>query len=76
MKRYSVKLNSTKDVMDFVKLVNDYQGVVDLRSGSILIDAKSIMGAMTLAGSDSLEMLIHEEDCDYLLNRISEYLIA
>lgn len=76
MKSFPVKLQRTEDVLDFVRIVNKFDGDVDLKSGSILIDAKSIMGAIALSGASHLELLVHEDNCEELVKNISPYLCA
>lgn len=76
MKTYSVNLKRTEDVLDFVKIVNTFDGDVDLKSGSVVIDAKSLMGAICMTGKKRLEMVVHSSDCDHLVHKLSAYLCA
>lgn len=50
MKTFPVMLRKTEDVLNFVKIVSGFDGDVDLKSGSIVIDAKSLMGAIAMTG--------------------------
>ena len=43
-----IKLNSDNDVKDFVNLVSKYSCDFDLVSGRYVVDAKSIMGVLSL----------------------------
>ncbi len=76
MKTYPVNLRKTEDVLNFVKIVNTFDGDVDLRSGSVIIDAKSLMGAICMTGKKTLEMVVHSSDCDHLVHQLAEYLCA
>lgn len=76
MKTFSVMLRKTEDVLNFVKIVSGFDGDVDLKSGSIVIDAKSLMGAIAMTGSRKLEMVIHSTECDELVHELADYLCA
>ncbi|MFR5602539.1 MAG: HPr family phosphocarrier protein [Lachnospiraceae bacterium] len=74
MKCFPVVLNRTEDMINFVRLVSKYDEDVDLKSGSILIDAKSIIGAINLVGAVPLEMRIHSDDCENLVSSVAAYI--
>lgn len=76
MKTFPVMLRKTEDVLNFVKIVSGFDGDVDLKSGSIIIDAKSLMGAIAMTGSRTLEMVVHSTECDELVNELADYLCA
>lgn len=48
MERFQIKFNDVKDVQKFVHVVSKYKADVDLHCGSYYVDAKSIMGIMTM----------------------------
>ena len=43
MRTFPVMLRKTEDVLNFVNIVSAYDYDVDLKSGSVIIDAKSLM---------------------------------
>ncbi|MCI9593810.1 MAG: HPr family phosphocarrier protein [Lachnospiraceae bacterium] len=76
MRTFPVMLRKTEDVLNFVKIVSGFDGDVDLKSGSIVIDAKSLMGAIAMTGSRKLEMVVHSTECDKLVHELADYLCA
>ncbi len=48
MERIQVKFNDVTDVNKFVSLVSRHDSDVDLYCGSYCVDAKSILGIMTI----------------------------
>lgn len=72
----NVKLNSVAQAMDFVKTVSKIDGDVDIIAGHKTIDAKSIIGVLSLDLSRVLSMKIITVDedkakkiCDEKLDR-------
>ena len=48
MEKIQIKFNDVADVNNFVHLVSGYDSDVDLYCGSYCVDAKSILGIMTI----------------------------
>ncbi len=48
MEKFQIRFNDLKDVHKFVHVVSQYDADVDLHCGSYSVDAKSIMGIMTM----------------------------
>ena len=48
MEKIQIKFNDVADVNKFVRLVSKYDADVDLYCGSYCVDAKSILGIMTI----------------------------
>ena len=48
MEKIQIKFNDVTDVNKFVRLVSKYNSYVDLYCGSYCVDAKSILGIMTI----------------------------
>ena len=48
MEKIQIKFNDVTDVNKFVRLVSKYNSDVDLSCGSYCVDAKSILGIMTI----------------------------
>ncbi len=69
-----IKLDSIKSVQQFVNAVSKFNGEIDLKSGRYLVDAKSIMGIFSLDLMQPVEMTIHADSADELLNDIKEFI--
>ncbi len=59
MQEYKIKLNSIREVKEFVGFANNYAFDIDLVSGRYAVDGKSIMGIFSLDLSKILTMRVH-----------------
>ena len=50
MNSIRVKFEQAKDIVDFVKTASKYSYDIDVRCGSIVVDAKSLVGVMAIRG--------------------------
>ncbi|MBN1891499.1 MAG: HPr family phosphocarrier protein [Clostridiales bacterium] len=73
MVRFTVHFNSISDVKDFVHTVNSFPYDVDLSSGRYVVDAKSIMGIFSLELQRPIQLEIHNDDCDDLVEELKRY---
>lgn len=74
MRICKIALNSINDVKNFVAILTGCPYEADLVSGRYVIDAKSIMGIFSLDLSKPIQMNIHAEDCQDLLDRIKPFI--
>ncbi|MBQ7399446.1 MAG: HPr family phosphocarrier protein [Clostridia bacterium] len=75
MKTFMIKLSTLEDVRRFVNTVTAFEGEIDLKSGRYTVDAKSIMGIFSLDLLNPVEMTIHCDDCDAIVEKLNEYII-
>ena len=75
MKNVNIKLSTIEDVKSFVNAVTLYNGDADLSGGRYVVDAKSIMGIFSLDLLSPIEMIIHCDECDALLEEIKEFIV-
>ena len=62
--KIKVQFNNVSDVSKFVRIVSQYDGYFDLYCGSYCVDAKSILGIMTLDLKGILWMTSNCEQSD------------
>ena len=74
MKTVNVQMPIAENVKSFVSVVNKYPYDIDLRSGRYVVDAKSILGIMSLDLSKPIAMEIYADKCDDLLAEIKPFL--
>ena len=75
MEIVNIKLNTINDVKDFVNITSKYDFDIDLSSGRFTVDAKSIIGILSLDLSKPIKVEIHS-CCDKgLLEEIKPYII-
>ena len=59
MEKYFVIFNSFDDIKHFVALMEKCDVTVDLMSGSIVVDAKSLQGVAAIGIGRKLEVLVN-----------------
>ena len=74
MKSFDVVLNSINDVKNFVNIVNRYDFDIDIISDRYVVDAKSIMGILSLDLTKKITVEAHSEDTDAFANELAPYL--
>lgn len=75
MLKYSVCFRQPEDIPSFVNAASQFEGDVDLVSGRIIVDAKSVMGVMALSEANKLEMVVHADESPDFLERVSGMLM-
>lgn len=78
MENFSIKFNDVADVRKFVHVVSKYDSDFDLYCGSYCVDAKSILGIMTM---DLKSKLLLSGNCgprekDQLMNELNWIAVA
>jgi phosphotransferase system HPr-like phosphotransfer protein len=74
MQRINIRFSETGQVAKFVRIINQYDFDADIKSGSRLVDAKSIMGVLALAKAKTVELILHtNEECGELLKAIAPF---
>lgn len=69
-----VKFQNAEDIIRFVNIVNHYDYHVNLTSDTSILDAKSLISAFSLSGSENVLMQVHGVDCSDLLEELSDYI--
>lgn len=70
MKSIRVRFEQAKDIVDFVKTASRYNYDIDVRCGSVVVDAKSLVGVMAVASRRVVEVVAHTEECGELLAKV------
>ena len=74
MKTVSVKLPLAENVKAFVNVISKYPYDMDLRAGRYVVDAKSILGILSLDLAKPITMEIYCDDCDDLMADIKPFM--
>ena len=74
MKTVSVKLPLAEQIKTFVNVVSKFPYEMDLRAGRYVVDAKSILGILSLDLAKPITMEIYSDECDDLLAAIQSFL--
>lgn len=73
MKRVLIRFNEADQIVDFVNCVSQCDYDADVKYGSCVVDAKSIVGVLSLAKAKTVELILHTEDFAGLLDKIAPY---
>lgn len=74
MKEIKIKLNSEKEAVDFVAKISVLPYDIDLVYGHYVVDAKSILGVLSVAPNREVALMIQPEDAGDLKRRIEKYI--
>ena len=74
MLKVKISLNSIDKVKSFVNDISGFNAEFDLVSGRYVIDAKSIMGIFSLDISKPIDLNIHTDDDEEIMEAIKPYL--
>jgi phosphotransferase system HPr-like phosphotransfer protein len=58
-----------------VNIVSSFEGEIDLKSGRYVVDAKSIMGIFSLDLLNPIEMTVHCDSCDAIIENLKDFII-
>ncbi len=76
MQHCRVMLSSVKRVKDFVRLVNQFPGQINIVSGPYVVDAKSIMGIFSLNLNEPVLVQMREDVPAELMERLAPFSIC
>lgn len=68
-----IYLGNIGEAVRFVNNINTFEYECDLRCGSYYVDAKSLLGVINLHSSVNLELIIHADRADELVQSIEIY---
>lgn len=74
MKSVQINLTMAEKVKKFVETVSKYSYDIDLKSGRFVVDAKSILGIFSLDLSKPITMEVYSDNCDDLIEELSDYI--
>ncbi|MBQ7308580.1 MAG: HPr family phosphocarrier protein [Clostridia bacterium] len=75
MKTVKVCLNSIEAVRNFVEVVRQFEGDIDLSSGRYVVDAKSIMGIFSLDLMNPITLTAHSDNCDKIMEELKPFIV-
>ena len=73
MQKIELKFDQPEEIIDFVHIMNRYECDADVKYGSMVVDAKSIVGVLSLARSKTVEVILHTDECQNLLDEIAQF---
>lgn len=75
---YDIQLNTTDNAVRFVNMINTLEGYFDICIGSYLIDAKSMLGVLSMDPRRimKLHVIKHHDSIDVLNTKFQPYLAS
>lgn len=75
MKTYEIKIDTIEKVRDFVSLMVTLPYEADIISDRYVIDAKSVLGILSLDVSKPLKLAVHSEDCAEFEEALRQFIV-
>lgn len=69
----SVNFVTVEDIQEFVHLVKDFQGDIDMKQGRMAVDGKSILGICSLNMQEKMELVVQSGDFEEIKEIISKF---
>ncbi len=76
MSEISVIFKSLEEVLDFLNKVEKYPFEMDLSCGSIVVDAKSLIGIMYIGFNHIVNLKVYNDECNSLREDIKKFIAA
>ena len=73
MKSIKISLEMAQRVKEFVNITQDYPYEILLKSGSFIVDAKSILGIFSLDLGQPVIVEAYSDDCDALMEKLKKF---
>lgn len=73
MKKLGIMFEQAHDIVKFVDVINRFDCPIELKAEDCLVDAKSIISAFALCTTPNIEMQIHSEDCEDIINSVKPF---
>lgn len=70
----TIYFKTIADVKNFVNIISNCDYDVDLISSKYVIDAKSIMGIFSLDLSKPIKIVLHNDNCDDILEQLQHFI--
>ena len=73
MSEMNISLKGPEDALEFVRRVEKYPYTMDLCCGSIVVDAKSILGILYLGFDHVVHLKVHAGECGELRKDLKNF---
>ncbi|GLB30253.1 hypothetical protein LAD12857_21760 [Lacrimispora amygdalina] len=73
MKKVRIGFWGMDSILEFVSIAGKCKEKMELVNGDCIVNAKSLLSVLSLVTAEAVELIIQEESCDSLLNRLDLY---
>ena len=74
--KFKIRLENTQDAEEFVRLASKCGGDVDLHSGVVYIDGKSLLGVLAMGIKRELDVYVSEHNNSSFRKAVKKFVIA
>lgn len=74
--KFKIRLENSKDAEEFVKAASQCGGDVDLHSGVVYIDGKSLLGVMAMGIKREMNVSINNPEDSVLKKAVQKFVVA
>ena len=74
LRTMTVHISNIRDAQTFCALTADYLDDVDLRQGRYVVDAKSVLGILSLNLKEPILLDVYGDDASALLGKLGKFL--
>ena len=68
--------HNAEEVVEFVRKVGKYPFHMDLCRGSVVVDAKSLLGVLNLGFNQTVMLKVYADDCEAMYQEIKHLIAA
>ncbi len=70
-----VKFSSIDEIQEFVTIIQEFKGDVDLKQGRAIVDAKSVLGIYSMNMNEGMRIQVFNGDVKELAEMIQHFLV-
>ncbi len=74
--KFKIRLENTKDAEEFVRAASKCGGDVDLHSGVVYIDGKSLLGVMAMGIKRDMSVYLTSPDDSIFKTAVQKFIVA
>lgn len=75
MSELKLVFHQPEDIMEFVNVVQNFPYDMDMKKGSLIVDAKSLLGLMNLGLQQEVKLQVYEEQCEDLKEAVQKFAV-
>ena len=75
MSELKLVFHQPEDIMEFVNVVQNFPYDMVMKKGSLIVDAKSLLGLMNLGLQQEVKLQVYEEHCEDLKEAVQKFAV-
>lgn len=75
MSELKLIFHQPEDIMEFVNVVQNFPYDMDMKKGSLIVDAKSLLGLMNLGLQQEVKLQVYEEHYEDLKEAVQKFAV-